>query len=262
MTPPQPGGLVLSLSGPDQRGVAELIFGSGRPANAFTIELVEAFLEVVRTLPDRDDVRTLVVRSNVSAFSGGADLGAMGEMPQKAYEHYIHTEFALFGALEELPQVTVAVLTGACIGNAAELALACDVRVADDTVRFGLPETRVGFQGPATRITRYVGQGVAKDLLYYGRLLDGARCYELGLITELAPADGLADMVDRVVAETAALPSVAIRLTKQNVHRAYAPKDESIQAEIDAALVCYQTKDFREGVAAFAERRPPVFQGR
>jgi enoyl-CoA hydratase/carnithine racemase len=262
MTSPPPGGLVLSLTGPDPRGVAELVFGSGRPGNAFTLELVEAFLDLVRTLPARDDIRTLVLRSNVASFSGGADLGAMGEMPRPTYEHYIHTEFALFAALEELPQVTIAVLTGACIGNAAELALACDVRVADESVRFGLAETRVGFQGPATRLTRYVGLGVAKDLLYYGRIIDGARASQLGLITELVPAEALAGTVERVVADTAALPSVAIRWTKQNVHRAYAPHDGSLQAELDASLACYETKDFREGVAAFAARRAPVFQGR
>jgi enoyl-CoA hydratase/carnithine racemase len=262
MTSPAPMGVQLSLSDPDERGVAELRFGSGRPANAFTLPLVEAFLELVGSLPNRGDIRVLVLRSATAAFSGGADLSAMGEMDAATYQYYIQTEFALFAALEVLPQITVAVLQGACVGNAAELALACDLRVADESVRFGLAETRVGFQGPATRLTRYVGLGVAKDLLYFGRILDGNRAHQLGLITELASSDALASTLDRVVTDAAALPAVAIRWTKQNVQRAYAPNEGSVDAEIAASLACYQTADFREGVAAFAARRAPIFRGR
>jgi hypothetical protein len=80
MTSPAPMGVQLSLSDPDERGVAELSFGSGRPANAFTLPLVEAFLELVGSLPNRGDIRVLVLRSATAAFSGGADLSAMGEM--------------------------------------------------------------------------------------------------------------------------------------------------------------------------------------
>ena len=252
----------LACSEPDDRGVSELVFGSGRPANAFTLELIDAFLALVRRIEGRHDIRVLVIRSAGAAFSGGADLGAMGSMSAETYQRYIAAEFELFAAIEELPLVTIAALVGACLGNAAELALACDFRVATDDVKFGLPETKLGFQGPALRLTRFVGIGVAKDLLYHGRVLDGPAAAALGLVTRSVPAADFDAAVAAAVAEAAALPAVAIRATKRNVHRAYSPDPDALQAEIDASKICYATEDFREGVAAFWARRPPVFQGR
>ena len=113
----------LVCSEPDGRGVAELVFGSGRPVNAFTLDLIDAFLALVRRIEGRTDIRVLVIRSAVASFSGGADLGAMGSMSAETYQRYIAAEFELFAAIEGLPLVTIAALAGACLGNAAELAL-------------------------------------------------------------------------------------------------------------------------------------------
>lgn len=252
----------IHLSDPDERGIAELRFSTGRSANAFTLDFIDRLLELVRDLEKRDDIKVLVLRSEGPVFSGGADLKAIGAMDPETYERYIRTEFELFGAVETLPMITVAALTGLCLGNAAELALACDFRLASTELRFGLAETRVGFQGPAQRLTRYVGLGVAKDLLYFGRIIDASRSEELGLVTASVAANQFDETVARFAEEAAALPAVAIGWTKRNVARAYAPAEGSLEAEIDASQACYQTEDFREGVAAFAEKRSPRFQGR
>src|ERR1700744_1811360 len=103
--------VTLACSEPDDRGVAELVFGSGRPANAFTLELIDAFLALVRRIEARSDIRVLVIRSALATtFSGGADRGAMGTMSAETYQRYIAAEFELFAAIEELPLVTIAAL--------------------------------------------------------------------------------------------------------------------------------------------------------
>src|SRR3954452_19123806 len=156
----------LDLMPPDERGIDRLRFDTGRPLNAMTLPLVEEFVVVARELASREDVRVLCIEGTTVAFSGGADLRTMDELDENGYTHYIHTEFELFDLVDTLPFITVAVINGPCIGNAAELALGCDFRIASTTSSFGLAETRVGFPGPTQRLTQYVPIGVAKDLLF------------------------------------------------------------------------------------------------
>jgi enoyl-CoA hydratase/carnithine racemase len=243
-------------------GVSVLEFTSGRRANAMHIALVTDLLETVRKLNDDTSLRVLVIRGGAGVFSGGADLGPFLEMDEQQYRHYIETEFALFDAIEGLPFLTIAAMEGPCLGNAAEMALACDYRIAASTARFGLAETRVGFQGPADRITKYVGIGVAKKLLYAGLIITAAESEAMGIVSEVVAPDALDARLREFAAECAALPAVAIRATKRNLARAYATTREMIEGEIAASLECYRTTDFREGVTAFFEKRPARFQGR
>jgi enoyl-CoA hydratase/carnithine racemase len=243
-------------------GVAVLEFTSGRRANAMHIALVSDLLDTVRTLHGDASLRALVIRGGAGVFSGGADLGPFLEMDEQSYRTYIETEFALFDAIEELPFVTIAALEGPCLGNAAEMALACDYRVAASTSRFGLAETRVGFQGPADRITKYVGIGVAKKLLYAGLIITAAEAESMGIVSEVVAPEELDARVRAFAEECAALPAVAIRATKRNLARAYATTREMVEGEIAASVECYRTSDFREGVTAFFEKRPARFLGR
>jgi enoyl-CoA hydratase/carnithine racemase len=250
----------LELSGPDDLGIATLRFTTGSPANTMNLPFVEAWLELTRELAARDDIRVLVIRGPEGQFSGGADLKRAAELDAAQWEHYIRSEFALFAEIDALPFVTIAVLDGVCLGNGAELALACDLRLAAERARFGLPETAVGFQGPAQRITRYVGIGTAKRLLYEGVILGADESRDLGIVQWVAPTAEL-DAVARSTAERyAALPPVAVRETKRNLAVAYElpPEDN----EIKSSLVTGNSEDALEGRNAFFEKRAPVFRGR
>lgn len=250
----------LDLAGPDAAGIATLRFVTGSPANAMNLPFVEAFLELVRELARRKDIRVLLVQGPDGNFSGGADLKRMAELDDAQWEHYIRTEFALFNEFDALPFVTIAVLDGVALGNGGEFALAADLRLASERARFGLPETAVGFQGPAQRITRYVGLGTAKRLLYEGVILGAEESRDLGIVQWIAPTAEL-DAVARTTAERyAALPPVAIRETKRNLAQAYPlpPTDN----EIRASLVTGHSEDALEGRTAFFEKRAPVFRGR
>jgi enoyl-CoA hydratase/carnithine racemase len=242
-------------------GVAVLQFTSGRRANAMHLALVTELLEIIERLDADESLRVLVIRGGGAVFSGGADLGPFLTMEEAEYRTYIQTEFRLFEALERLPCITIAAIQGPCLGNAAQMALACDYRLASHDSRFGLAETRVGFQGPSDLITKYVGIGVAKKLLYGGLILTAPEAEGYGLISEVVQAADLDARLHVFAAECEALPAVAIRITKRNLARAYGGSQEMIDAEIAASLECYRTLDFREGVSAFFEKRPPQFRG-
>lgn len=243
-------------------GVTVLEFTSGRRANAMHLALVTELLEITQRLAADESLRVLVIRGVGGVFSGGADLGPFLTMEEAEYRTYIQTEFRLFDAIERLPCITIAAIQGPCLGNAAQMALACDYRVASSDSRFGLAETRVGFQGPSDLITKYVGIGIAKKLLYGGLILTAPEAEAYGLISEVVPSGGVDERLHVFAAECAALPAVAIRITKRNLARAYGGTQEMIDAEIAASIECYHTLDFREGVSAFFEKRPAKFRGR
>jgi enoyl-CoA hydratase/carnithine racemase len=251
---------VLDLTGPDDLGIAHLRFTTGSPANTMNLPFVEAFLELTRRLAETSELRVLLIQGPPGNFSGGADLSRIAGMGADTWAHFIRSEFSLFGAVDELPFITIAVLDGVCLGNAAEFAVACDLRIASDRARFGFPETAVGFQGPAQRLTRYVGLGTAKRLLYEGVVLGAEEARALGLVEWVVPAGEL-DRAARATAERyATLPPVAVLETKRNLADAY--RLPAVENEIRSSLATAATEDALEGRTAFLEKRAPVFRGR
>lgn len=240
--------------------IATLRFASDHPLNVFSAGTLEQLRErVSEVLADRT-VRVLVLTGTDTVFSGGADLDYLNGLDDAGYRHYIATEYALFTEVEDLPLVTVAAIAGPCVGNATELALACDVRICAADVRIGLPETRVGFVAPAQRLTRYVGIGRAKELLYGGRLLPAAEARELGLVTTVT--DDLPGEVAAATRRYAGFAPLALALTKQGIHRCYGLTGDGRThdaAEGAAAFATFRGPDFAEGRAAALAGRRPVF---
>jgi enoyl-CoA hydratase/carnithine racemase len=258
---PDPTAHHIDVSPPDAHGVARLRFSTGRVLNAMTLPAVEDLLACASELQRRTDIRVLTIEGTDEAFSGGADLRSMEQLDESGYVHYINTEFELFHRIDVLPFITVAVISGPCLGNAAELVLGCDFRIAASTAVFGLAETRVGFQGPTQRLTQYVPIGVAKDLLFRGRILDAGEALALGLFNEVVDPVALPALGRSFAEELAQLPPVAVRITKRNIASAYEAMSSGTDQEIASSLECYRTTDFREGVAAFFAKRQPNFTG-
>ena len=209
------------------------------------------------------DVRVLVIEGKPSMFSGGADLQSILDMEDATYLAYVETEYALFRAIEVLPILTVAVIRGgACIGNAAEIALACDFRVASDAIRIGWPEIHVGFVAPANRLARFIGIGRAKEILFTGRLLKAPEAQQLGLITTVVPSEEVDAAAEKLIASLAGRAPISVRLTKAGIERGYSFPPENPGLEVKAAAESYASEDCREGATAILERREPHFVGR
>ena len=205
----------------EDKQVAWLRFESEHRANVFTIGMLRDLLAAVEELRDGKQPRVLVIAGRDNVFSGGADLRSIQAMSDDDYKTYIETEYKLFALIDTLPFATVAMLTGACIGNGAELALACDFRIASDTTRFGMPEMAVGFIAPTQRIARFLPLGRAKDFLFGSKLLDATSALELGLFTTVVPSDVLVAETEKAAAKYATIAPIALRLTKQGLQRSY-----------------------------------------
>lgn len=248
---------------PGDGAVAWVRFESDHKANVFTAEMLHELVAAFEELASSSALpRAVVLAGRDDMFSGGADLATVRDMSEAEYVEYIDTEYALFRLVETLPCPTVAMLAGACIGNGAELALACDFRVAGERLKFGLPELAVGFIAPTQRITRYLGIGRVKELLFASAVLSAGRALELGLVSLVVPDAELPDQTESAAARYASIAPIALELTKARLDDEFGYSLERDRRERVEALRTFQSLDFREGSEAVLGRRPPQFTGR
>ncbi|HEY7466677.1 MAG TPA: enoyl-CoA hydratase/isomerase family protein [Dehalococcoidia bacterium] len=171
-----------------------------------------------------------------------------------------------FAPLANLPCPVVVAVQGACLSAGLELALACDIRLAADDARFGLPEVSQGTlprAGGSQRLSRLAGRSVATSMLLLGDELDAEAAYRAGLVSRVAPAAKLAAAAEAVAAKIAALGPLALRYAKEAVQQgSQLPLDQALRYELDLSVILQTTQDRAEGVQAFLEKRPPRFEGR
>jgi 2-oxoglutaroyl-CoA hydrolase len=221
-------------------------------------ELARAFDELGRD----DGVRAIVLTGAGAAFTAGGDIGGF----LRAEPEQLSRLAWNVAAPERCPKPVIARLRGYCFGVGLELALACDFRIAADDVELALPEIRLGMipgSGGTQRLARLIGLGRAKDAIMRGRRIAAAEALELGLVTEVVPPDGLDAAVGGLVGELAALSPLALAVAKRVLNHAYdGPLHLGLELEGLAYGLLRSSHDFREGVEAFLEKRPPGFEGR
>ena len=242
--------------------VASLRFASDSRLNSLTFGMVKEIQAQITELAERDRPRVLVISGRPDMFTGGADLDLLVGDDEAAFQTYVDLEYRVFRTVETLPFVTIASIGGLCIGNGAELALCCDLRIGTAGCRISFAETKIGFDAPAQRLARYVGIGRAKEILYSGRIISAKEAESLGLLSRVVADDGLAEGTVAFADEYAAMAPIALRLTKENIEAAYGMDKVQFDAERAAAFTAFRSDDRREGVRAFFERRTPRFSGK
>ncbi|HUZ83430.1 MAG TPA: enoyl-CoA hydratase/isomerase family protein, partial [Gaiellales bacterium] len=164
--------------------------------------------------------RCLMIAGGERAFSAGADLTELRDLSPEAVIRYYEQTGAVYEQLAELPQPTVAAISGYCLGGGLELALAVDLRVADATTVFGLPEVSIGIlpsSGGTLRLARMLGPARTKELVLLGDRFDGARARDLGLVTELVEPGAAEARGLELASRLAALPPLAVAVTKRAI---------------------------------------------
>ena len=210
-----------------------------------------------------DNCRVLVFAGAGDAFCSGLDLSVLHEA-RTAAEHRADAEriATLFRTLYELPVPTIAAVHGAAVAGGTGLATICDFTLATPAAKFGFTEARIGFVPAVVSayLTLQLGDKRSRDLLLTGRIFDAAEAYRLGLVNEVVSSESLAERV-QVLAETLVANSPqALAATKQLLAaQNTAWLDAAIEAALEANAQARETADFREGVAAFLEKRKPVW---
>lgn len=229
------------------------------PVNAIDAGWLAAFNQALDRLAARDDWHVLHLKSGLKVFSAGADLAEMLPRLESAQGIESMVEVAagmqaLFDRIERLPQVSLAELGGAALGGGFELALACDLRVAADEAKIGLPEARLGLvpgAGGTQRLTRLAGRGLASRLILGGEVLDGARAAALGLVQWSVPRAALPARAAAIAAQVAALPADALAACKACIAAAGDPARDGFAEELAASRRLYGNPATRQRVAQF-----------
>jgi enoyl-CoA hydratase len=208
----------------------------------------------------------LFTGSGERAFVAGADIGEfVGLTPVEALTFGQRIQ-RLFSRIEALPQVTIAAVNGFALGGGCELTQCCDLVLAAETARFGQPEVNLGVTpgaGGTQRLARVVGMHRAKELNLLGEMIDAREAHRIGIANRVVPADGLMTEARALADKLIAKAPITLRLIKEAMNEGYdldLPKGLAIEAK--AWAVVYSTEDKTEGVAAFLEKRKPVFRGR
>lgn len=198
-------------------------------------------------------------------FVAGADIEAMSTMGVVEARRFSALGHETFDALEALPCLTLAVVQGPALGGGCELALACDLVIAADRARFGQPETNLGIIpgfGGCARLLRRVGVGIARDLIYTGRLVPADEALQIGLVQRVVPAGELRSAARAWAAELCTRPPLALAHAKAAMAAAESSDARSAaRVELEAFAALFGTSDAREGLSAFREKRSPTFQG-
>lgn len=229
------------------------------PVNAIDAAWLAAFHDALDRLAARHDWHVLHLRSAMKVFCAGADLAEMKPLLESAegIESMVRVAAdmqGLFARLAAMPQVTLVELAGAALGGGFELALACDLRIAADEAKIGLPEARLGLvpgAGGTQRLTRLVGPGLAARLILGGEVLDGRHGASLGLVQWSLPRAELAARAAALAAQIAALPADALAACKSCMAAAFDPARDGYAEELEASRRLYGNPATRERVAQF-----------
>ena len=236
------------------------------PVNALSTRVLEEFGAALAALTSDPTLRCVIVASDGPQFSAGADLKELSQLDPREAPALVRRGQSLFARLADLPVPSVAAVHGLAVGGGFELALACDLRVADDSAKFGAPEVQHGLMpawGGTQRLPRIVGLAKAKELAFTGGLVSATEALRIGLVNKVVPG-GQELRAARDLAHTIGQRAPrAVRAVKEAMRRgADLPLGDGLTLE--AELVVQEvlpSRDLAEGLRAFSERRPPKFTG-
>ena len=246
--------------------VAIITINRPEKRNALNIQTREEGAQVLEELRDDDSVGVVIFTgAGDKAFIAGADIAEFAGRTALTQRDVMMGR-SLFTAIDTFPKPVIAMVNGYCLGGGCELALACDIRVASDTASFGQPEINLGIipgGGGTQRLTRLIGEGKAMELILTGDIINAQSAYNLGLVNMVVAAADLQAKTMEIANRIAEKSPVALRLAKEAVKLASRSNlGEGLRREVDLFALCFSSEDKDEGVAAFLEKRKPVFKGK
>jgi len=231
------------------------------PVNVFNIEMMDEINDTLRDWIEQKDLKVVLFNAEGKCFSAGVDVGEhMGDLAPKMIESF----HGMFRLMEALGAVTVASVFGSCLGGGCEVAIFCDLVIADETAKFGQPEIQVGVLPPiaAQVMPRIIGRKAANDLILSGRIISAQEALEMGLINKTVAKGDLPQETESFIRPYLSLSAEVLRIAKKTIKAGLMDEFEpSLKAIEDIYLnELMKTADAQEGLQAFLDKRRPEWK--
>lgn len=248
-------------------GVAHVTLNRPKVLNALNRAMLAELDTLFRLIGQEDSIRAvLITGTGDKAFAAGADIQELAAVEQEQGREMAQCGQAVFSAMETCGKPVIACIHGFALGGGCELALACTLRIADTTARFGQPEVKLGLlpgYGGTQRLPRLVGSAAALHMILTGEIIPAEEALRIGLVNEVVEPERLLERGNELARAIAKVAPLAVRHSLEAVHRGqYLPLQEGLQLEAALFGQCCATEDKAEGTRAFLEKRAPIWQGR
>lgn len=244
--------------------VAVVTVNRPQAMNAMTLETLQELASAVRRLDELPDVRAIVITgAGQKAFIAGGDIAMLKDLDPCGARELALLAQGICTAIEQSAKPFIAAINGYALGGGCELAMACDIRLASESARFGQPEISIGTLpgfGGSQRLPRLVGKGRALEMILTGEMIDAQEAWRIGLVNKVVPAGDLLPAACAMARKLASKSALALGFCKQVVHTGLEmPLPQACQYEADLFALSFSTRDQQEGMAAFLEKRRPLF---
>jgi 2-(1,2-epoxy-1,2-dihydrophenyl)acetyl-CoA isomerase len=251
------------------QGVGTITLNRPDKLNAFAGRMRHELADAFREMAADKNVLVLVVTGAGRAFCAGADIEYMRDLLERrdvtAFEGLVEAGREVVTTVRSVPKPVIASVNGPAAGGGANLALSCDVRIASDTASIGQTFNRIGLHpdwGGTYFLPRLVGTSKAAELVFSGAMVDAHEAHRIGLFNRVVPHERLADETTAYARMLAAKPPVALAMAKRAIYESERHTlDHMLDVELDHQRRCFESEDAREGLAAFLEKRDPIFRG-
>jgi enoyl-CoA hydratase len=237
------------------------------PVNPLNSKVFKELVTIFNELEENSQVRVIILTgSGEKAFVAGADINEMADLDLVGMMNMNRVSREAFSKIENASKPVIAAINGLALGGGLELALACDLRICSEKAKFAFPEVGLGIipgGGGTQRLQKIVGQGIAKELLYFGDMFDANRALELHIVNKVVPGEELLATAKQWAEKLAQKPPVALRMLKIAVNAgSNADLETGLTLEASSFANAFSTEDRKEGLKAFVEKRKPVYVGK
>jgi enoyl-CoA hydratase len=255
----------ISLSAENEIGI--LTVNRPKALNALNMETLRDLQGALQEVKNHPEWKVLILTgAGEKAFVAGADIAEMRGMNSIEALNFSKLGHLTLKMIQDLDRPVIAAVNGYALGGGTEIALACDLIYASENAKFGLPEVTLGVFpgfGGTQRLSRLIGKGKAKELIFTGKMIGAAEALEMGLVNRVFPLTSLMEESRKLAAQIAGNGPVGVRLAKMVVDAGYnLDLTEACSLESYAFSIAFATEDQKEGMTAFIEKRKPSFKGR